>query len=243
MNRTHNAIYFGTVTHRRLRPVVHVLNYDVAAVLIDVDALTRKEVPSLMSYNSWNLFSIRDADHGEKDGRTISEFAWAKVNAAGGAGVIHRIYILAYPRILGYGFNPLTTYFAMDADGHTRMTIYEVHNTFGGRHCYVTPLLQAADINVHKTEKVFRVSPFNGVDGNYTLRATEPVESVSLGVALSTAEGPLLNAFFAGKRKPLSNVQLVRVFFGLPLMTLKVVVAIHWEALKLWKKGLKLHSQ
>ena len=92
------------------------------------------------------------------------------------------------------------------------------------------------------TEKTFRVSPFNKVEGHYGLRATLPADEVSLGVALTTTEGPIMKAYFRGRRRPLSNAMLMRVFLNLPLMTLKVLAAIHWEALKLWAKGLKLQS-
>lgn len=236
------AIYFGKVTHRRLRPVKHALSYEVASTFIDLEDLDAGRLPTLFSHNNFNLFSIYDRDHGDRSGETIRDFAWRIVGNAPGGQRVSRIFMLCYPRILGYGFNPLTTFFAIDESGHTVMMIYEVHNTFGGRHPYVTAVTDPAIPNVHSAEKVFRVSPFNSIEGTYVLRATDPGETVTLGVALSTAEGPLLNAYFAGRRKPLSNGQLLRVFFGLPLMTLKVIAAIHWEALKLWRKGLNLQS-
>jgi uncharacterized protein len=236
------GIYFGKVTHRRLRPVKHALSYDVASILIDVDDLAAGNLPALLGHNRINLFSIYDNDHGEGAGEKIRDFVWRLVRNTPGAGRVAHIFMLCYPRVLGFGFNPLTTYFAVDAKGQTVMMIYEVRNTFGGRHIYVTDAMDPATPNVHSAEKVFRVSPFNRVEGTYILRASDPGETVAIGVALSTAEGPLLNAYFSARRKPLSNPQLLRVFFGLPLMTLKVVGAIHWEALKLWRKGLNLQS-
>lgn len=233
------AIYFGTVTHRRLRPIEHHLAYDVASVFVDVDDLAAGRTPALLSHNRFNLFSIHDTDHGEADGRSISDFAWAKVRATAGSADVARIYMLCYPRVLGYGFNPLTTYFCVTAEGEPRMMIYEVRNTFGGRHVYATDTLTPGYV---RTEKLFQVSPFNKVEGTYALRATEPGETVAVGVALTTDEGPVLKAYFKGKRKPLTSLQLLRVFFGLPMMSLKVILAIHWEALKLWRKGLKLQS-
>jgi uncharacterized protein len=236
------AIYFGKVTHQRVRPVRHSLSYDVASLLLDVDDLTPDKLPSLLKYNRAGLFAIRDQDHGDRAGESIRNFAWRLVNESRSANKISRILMLCYPRVMGYGFNPLTTYFALDEDGHTRMMIFEVHNTFGNRHSYVADGFEPGQPLRHETAKCMRVSPFNKVEGSYVLGASEPGEQVMVSVAHSTPDGPLLNAVFKGKRKPLTNTQLMRVFFGLPWMSVKVIAAIHWEALKLWQKGLKLQN-
>ncbi len=237
MDKVQPGIYFGKVTHKRMQPVAHELAYTVASVFVDVDRLDA--LPSLMSYNRFNLFALYDKDFGKRDHSSISAFAWGIARNTKGAEAACRIFMLCYPRMLGYGFNPLTVYFVLDEADKTLMTIYEVHNTFGGSHSYVTEITSP---NFHKTEKVFRVSPFNKVEGQYGLRVSEPREKISVGVALETDKGPILKAYFAGTRETLSNVQLLRLFFGLPLMTVKVIAGIHWEALKLWWKGLKLES-
>lgn len=236
------AIYRGTVTHKRLRPVSHELSYKVASLLVDVDDLCGGRTPALLSHNRFNLFSIHDRDHGDLgSGNSIAAFAWSKVREADLSGAVQHIFMLCYPRILGFAFNPLTTYYALDGQGEVRLMIYEVHNTFGGRHTYVSEAMAPGDQAWARRQKVFPVSPFNGVDGEYALRATRPGEELTLGVALSTAEGPLLKAWFRGRRHPLSNAGLAGVFASLPLQSLKVVGGIHWEALKLWLKGLNLH--
>jgi uncharacterized protein len=232
------SIYRGTVTHQRLRPVSHRLSYDVAALLVDVDAVPQSH--RFLSYNRFNLFSINDRDHGS--GKTISEFAWGLVNAKTGTENVRQIFMLCYPRLLGFVFNPLTTYYCLDEAGRTRMMIYEVHNTFGGRHTYVTDVIETDQPNYFQTEKKFYVSPFNKIEGHYGLRASPPAQRVSVGVALTTPDGPTLNAYFAACREDLTDRNLLRVFFSYPLMTLKVVAAIHFEALKLWLKGLKVQS-
>ncbi len=232
------SIYRGTVTHQRLRPVSHRLSYDVAALLVDVDDIPKSH--RFLSYNRFNLFSINDDDHGA--GQTISEFVWGLVKNKAGTENVRHIFMLCYPRLLGFVFNPLTTYFCVDAKGYTRLMIYEVHNTFGGRHTYVTDAIELDQPNYFLTEKKFHVSPFNGIEGHYGLRASPPAERVSVGVALTTPDGPTLNAYFSAKRELLTDRNLLSVFFSYPLMTLKVVAAIHFEALKLWLKGLKVQS-
>lgn len=233
------GVFIGKVTHRRLKPVAHALEYNVASFLLDVDTL-ETALPSLLKYNRFGLFSIDDRDHGDLDRhQSIRDFAWSEMRKHAD---VRRILMLCYPRILGYTFNPLTVFFGLDAEDEVRMQLFEVHNTFGGRHIYPSGPFAVGEQAFTSTEKVFRVSPFNKIEGHYGLRASLPSEEVTIGVSLTTAEGPILKAYFNGKRYPLSNRVLMRVFLGFPFMTMKVMAAIHWEALKLWAKGLKLQS-
>lgn len=237
------AIYIGKVVHKRLQPVQHELEYHVASLLVDLAELEQGQLPALVSYNRFNLFSLHDCDHGDPgSGQSISEFAWGHVRAAGLADDVRSILMLAYPRMLGYAFNPLTTYYALDAAGHVRLVLFEVHNTFGGRHVYVSGPHLPGQVAYTHVDKTFRVSPFNGIEGTYGLRATPPGDQLAVGVNLSTTDGPILKAYFTGKRHPLTSATVLRILFTLPLMTLKVVAGIHWEALKLWLKGLKLQA-
>jgi uncharacterized protein len=237
------CLYRGTVTHRRLRPVSHMLNYTVTALLIDVDKIAETvRQHRLLSYNCFNIFALDDRDHGKGDGTTIRDFAWSLVKSKTGTDDVQQIFMLCYPRLLGFVFNPITTYFCVDNAHRIRLMIYEVHNTFGGRHNYVTEAIDVDEPNYFETAKKFYVSPFNKIEGHYGLKASSPLERVSVGVALTTQDGPLLNAYFAGHRVALNDGNLLRVFFSYPLMTLKVVAAIHFEALKLWLKGLKVQS-
>jgi uncharacterized protein len=235
------GVFVGKVVHRRLRPVAHHLEYTVASVLVDVDQL--HTLPFLMGYNRFRAFGLYDRDYGDKDSKqSLRDFAWSEMHKAGAPGDVKRILMLSYPRILGYTFNPLSVYFGLDAQSQVRMVLYEVHNTFGGRHVYPAGPFAPGDATFASAEKAFRVSPFNKIEGHYGLRVTMPDDDVAVGVSLTTQDGPLLKAYFTGKRQPLTNVTLLRLFFSLPLMTFKVMAGIHWEALKLWRKGLKLQS-
>jgi uncharacterized protein len=241
MSTAQPGLYVGKVVHRRLRPVLHELNYSVATILVDVDRLD--QLPGLLRYNRFGLFGLHDKDVGALEHpKTIPEFAWAEMRKHGAGSDVTRILMLCYPRILGYSFNPLTVFYGLDSADNIRMLLFEVHNTFGGRHVYPAGPFAPGEQAFSTAEKTFRVSPFNRIEGTYGLKASLPAETIGVGVTLSTGHGPVLNAYFTGVRKPLANRTLLGVFLTIPLMTFKVMAGIHWEALKLWAKGLKLQS-
>lgn len=235
------CLYRGEVVHRRLNPVRHQLRYRVFNLFADVDRLEETGARlRLLSYNRFNLFSVMDRNHGPGDGTPIREHAWTLVRGAEGGSAVSRVFMFCYPSVLGYVFNPLTVYYGFDAEDRLRLMIYEVNNTFGGRHSYVIPVGTAFS---QKAPKSLFVSPFNAVEGHYTFHFTAPGERMALGVALSIAETPVLNAYVSGTRARLSDGALLRSFLGVPFLTLKVIGAIHLQALRLWWKGLTLKKR
>ena len=118
--------------------------------------------------------------------------------------------------------------------------IYEVSNTFGERHSYVVPVDGTSN---QSCEKRFYVSPFNKVEGHYDFTIAAPHEQLKLGIRLTDSNGPCLNAWFSGTRQELTDSALLRSFFSLPLLPLKILGGIHWEALKLWLKGMRLQHR
>lgn len=232
------CLYHGEVVHRRLNPVRHELRYRVFNLFADVDRL--EEISSglrLFSYNRFNLLSVMDRNHGPGDGTPIREHAWKLVREAEGGEHVCRVFMFCYPSVLGYVFNPLTVYYGVDGEDNLRLMIYEVNNTFGGRHSYVLPV--GEDLS-QKAPKHFFVSPFNAVEGHYTFHFTSPEEKIALGVALTVDGKPVLNAYVSGTRTTLSDSTLLRSFLGVPFLTIKVIGAIHLQALRLWWKGLRL---
>jgi hypothetical protein len=244
MTAPESCIYAGEVVHKRLRPVRHALRYKVFNVFADVDELPRlSRKLRLFSYNGRNVFSIRDSDHGPGDGTPISAHVRGLAQKHAPSLGIVRFFIFCYPRLFGYVFNPLTTYYGYDSEGRLRLMIYEVNNTFGGRTYYVLPSDGTARTFFQSCGKALHVSPFNRVDGHYGFHVAAPGENLSLGITLTTPEGPCLKAYFAGRRRQLSDWTLVRQFFAIPLLPLKVIGGIHLEAARLWLKGLKLQPR
>lgn len=233
------ALYLGSVVHKRARPRRHGMRYRVFSMLVDLDRLDVLDRGlKLFSHNRFNLFSLYDSDFGPRDGTSISAFIRARAERAGVADRVARIRMLAYPRLLGYAFNPLTVYFLEDAEGRTVMVVHEVHNTFGEHHFYDAVVEPEADGSIaHSARKAFYVSPFNTLEGNYRFSIRPPGDEVFVGITLSGVEGGILTAYFEAKRAVLSDRQLGKVALAYPFVTAKVIAGIHWEALKLWLKG------
>lgn len=249
MTKTHRdtvdaaaALYFGDVMHARLKPIEHRFCYRVMSLLIDLDRLEAADRQSrLFGVNRAALYSFNEADHGERDGSSLRIYAQRRaaergIDLAGG-----RVLLLCYPRLLGYTFNPLSAYFCYRAGGELALIIYEVRNTFGDIHCYVLPIrpgeISAAGVR-QQQDKLFYVSPFIDMAMRYHFRVSPPGDNVKLRILETDREGPLLAATFSGRRRALTTAALLRSFFSLPLVTLKIVAA--WEALRLWLKGARL---
>jgi DUF1365 family protein len=240
-----SAIYPGQVSHRRFAPKQHALRYRVYSLLLDVDELDELDTHlRWFSVDRFNLMSFRRKDHGPRDGSPLRPWAQRLLSVAGveiGSG---RIQLLVYPRILGYGFDPLTVWYCHDESGRLAGIIHEVRNTFGEYHCYVAPVEPSeGGFVTHSTEKVFHVSPFFDVAGNYDFRLRPPGETVSVVIDYSNEHGPLLTASFSGVRTTLTDRNLARLFWSHPLVSFKVIAGIHWEAVKLARKRVGFRSK
>ena len=249
-----SALYVGQVTHQRLQPLRHRLAYRVYSMLIDID-----ELPVLaarlrcFSVNRFNLFSFHPRDHGDgqaSDGAGLRACIEARLRSAGlpTGGAIR---LLAMPRLLGYAFNPLSVWFCHAPAGELQAIVYEVNNTFGERHSYLLEVereARTAPTLTQRCDKQMHVSPFLGMDLHYRFRIDPPADGLSIGVSVhqghSSGEGAaLLNARLDARHVPLGDAALLRVFLTHPLLTLKVIGGIHWEALRLWLKGARLHAR
>lgn len=239
-----SALYIGSVIHRRMRPRAHHLRYRVFWTLLDLD-----ELPAIdrklwfFSHNRGNLASFRDRDHGDGSSTPLRRQIAGRL-AAAGIDADGPVRLLCMPRILGYGFNPLSVYFCHRKDGGLAAVLYEVHNTFRERHTYLIPVAAGVgEVVAQECAKTFYVSPFLDMDMAYAFRVLPPGEQVRVAISGRDGQGPLIFAALAGNRAILGDVMLLRVLATFPLLTLKVMVAIHWHALRMWLKGYRLRTR
>lgn len=235
------GLYRGEVVHTRVRPVRHSLSYAVFSMLVDVDKLDALGAKlRLFGANGPGLISIHEKDHG--DGGSLRRWLDQKAASQKLQGKINRYCMLAYPRILGFVFNPITVFYGLDENDQPLVMIYEVNNTFGQSQTYVLPVGSPREdgLIVQSCQKRLYVSPFNDVEGRYSFHVTPAGEEVTVGVALKTDEGPLLRAHFRGDYRPVTDMELFKALVSFGWMTVNVVAAIHLEAVKLWVKGMRL---
>lgn len=242
-----SALYHGRVMHRRLRPKPHKLVYRVFWLLLDLDEIDDLGGRlRLFSRNRFNLLSFHDRDHGDGSDMPLrvqieTLLHRAGVNLSGGA-----VRLVTMPRVLGYVFNPISLYYAYGSDGGLKAMVYEVTSTFGVRHAYVIPVPledQGAGWIRQGAAKALYVSPFMDMEMDYRFRGRIPAERLKMVIDGFDAEGLLITAAMKGERRPLTDRQLLSSALAIPLLTLKVTAAIHWEALKLWLKGVSLTRQ
>jgi DUF1365 family protein len=236
------SLYHGLVRHIRHQPVRHRFAYRVFSCLLDLDELLVIDRRlRLFSYNRFGLFSFFDRDHGKRDGSALRPWIETLMVQKGIKETIGAIRILCFPRILGFVFNPLSIFWIHDQSGSLIAIVYEVKNTFGDQHCYVHAVSPQANAPItHSRDKVFFVSPFIDMKAQYRFRVRPPGDDLSILIReLDGQHQELLTATLVGTREGMTDKSLAAAFFRYPLMTVKVVLAIHWEAFRLWRKGVR----
>ncbi len=236
-----SCIYSGFVTHRRFKPKRHFFTYKTFSLLIDlheIENLSKKI--KFFSYNKFNILSFYDADHGPRDGSPLipwvkKTLAEAKINIRSGT-----IKLLCYPRFFGYVFNPLSIFYCYDENSQLKAILYEVKNTFNEQHTYVFSASSSSNLILHKCDKKFYVSPFMEMKTFYNFRLSNPGKILNIFIKQGDEEGTLLTACQVGKKIEMSSKNLLFQFLKHPLMSFKVILAIHFEELTLWIKGVKL---
>ncbi len=238
-----SGLYSGRVGHTRLRPRKHALSYGVFMLLLDLD-----ELPELdrrlqwFSLSRFNLLSFEPRDHGDGSATPLRVQVERHLAAAGLESDGGAIRLLCLPRVLGFVFNPLSLYFCYRAGGGLAAILYEVSSTFGERHTYLIPVdSEAAEVR-QTAAKRLHVSPFMDMALNYDFKVQPPGDKVRVVIDTFDAEGLLLAASFAGRRHELTDRNLLAACATHPLLTLKIVAAIHWEALKMVLKGMRLRG-
>jgi DUF1365 family protein len=243
----------GQVMHRRLRPVAHRFVYPVCYCLLPLSTLSTMQAGTspLFSINRFNLFSFHHADHGARDGS--HPLPWIRgVLQQAGVRADGEVWLQCFPRVLGYVFNPVSFWFCHDASGALMAVLAEVNNTFGGRHHYLLAHADGSplkDGEMLQADKVFPVSPFMAVSGEYRFRfhardGDDGAPSWRLArIDHGDAAGDLLHTAISGRAAPLSSALLLRAALAYPLQSLAVMLRIHWQALRLWCKGAPFFRQ
>jgi DUF1365 family protein len=238
-----SVLYEGAVMHRRFRPRPHHLRYRLYSILFDLDEVHSLDRGlRLFSQDRFNLFAFYGRDHGDGSATPLRVQIESLLRAAGLDPDGGAIRLLCMPRVLGHVFNPISIFYCHRRDGSLQAILYEVNNTFGERHSYLIPVAPGTQDSVirQRCDKRFYVSPFMDMAMTYDFRLRIPAAALSVVIHGRDADGLMIAASQTGERRPLSDAALVRVFLLYPLLTLKVVAGIHWEALRLWLKGNKL---
>ena len=236
------VIYIGKIMHMRLIPKRHKFQYSFFSLFLDVDLLhaTKKEL-RILGVNKFNLFSFYERDHGSRDGKSLRPWVDYQLKK-NGMPKADRVFILSFPRMFGYVFNPFSVYFCYTNYSLTSI-IYEVKNTFGDQITYVKNInSEKKELIQHRQSKKMYVSPFIEMDQTYSFLLKPPGEKLSIRISQSGEAGETLVATQNGKAIELSDTNLLRCFLTNPLMTFKVIFGIHWEALVLFLKGIKFHK-
>lgn len=233
----------GETFHGRRGAVENAFRYGVDYVCLDPEAAGRG--PRLFSRNGRNLTSLHDSDHGGAPGKGCGA-AWVRnVLAERKLDVDGHILLLAQPRVLGHVFNPVSFWLVHDRDGVLRVVIAEVTNTFGDRHsylCHHQDLRPITSADRLRARKIFHVSPFQPVKGEYSFRFDIRDDRIGIWIELSRGNGGLL-ATLTGTRKPLTNGAILRACLRRPFGSRRVLTLIHWQALKLWWKGARYRAR
>ena len=234
-----SSIYNGVVSHSRLIPKNHSFSYKVYSILFNIDELENiQENCNLFSYNRFNFFSFYFKDHGKKDGSNPKEWILEIASREKIDKNNLEIFCLCYPRVLGYVFNPISVWFIY-SNSILKMIIYEVRNTFGEDHSYVFKLDNESQKLNHKSKKLMHVSPFINMDGEYQFLTDLNSKQVKIVIKEISEKKHLLTASFVGKAKDLNDKNLLFNFLLYPLLTFKVIIGIHFQALLLWLKNIK----
>ena len=236
-----SCIYIGSVIHKRFKPKKHFFKYSVFSLFLDLDEINELDNKiSFFSYNKFNILSFFDKDHGYRDGSSIKSWLIQILQKKNISTKNIKIKILCYPRIFGYVFNPLSIFFIYDSDSNPTTILYEVKNTFGEQHTYVFKIDIKNKQILNNCKKRFYVSPFMDLESKYFFKMLIPNERLSVIIEQRDKEGKLLFASQDGERVKISSKNLLISYLKHPLMTIKIISAIHYEALKLWIKGVKL---
>lgn len=234
-------LFSGRVAHIRHTPFRHKFDYRVWMLAAELDQLDALGAASrIFSHNRPGLLSIQDRDHGFRDGRSLRAYVEQALAAQELSAFGARIVFITMPRFLGYAFNPISFYYCYDDQGRLGAVLHQVKNTFGGQIGYLMPVNNTGLIR-QSAPKRMHVSPFFDERGGYRFALTAPDEKLMVSIQYG-AEVKRMTATMALRERRWSDRSLLRLLIEMPLAPLKVITAIHWQALKIYLRGAKFHA-
>ena len=238
MGVTRPSVVRATVSHARRAPVSNRFDYGIDYLLLDEAALAGEPGPRLFSFGRPNLVTLHPSDHGIAGCGGVGEVR--RLARDEGVRGVDRALLLTHPRYWGYTFNPVSFWFLVGAAGNLRAVLAEVHNTFGDRHGYLCTGEDGADIGpgsrIARTKR-FHVSPFFDVAGEYRFRFLLDETRVAVRISYDDGAGGGLHTAIVGARRPFTDRELVRALLRRPFGAARTTALIHWQALRLWRKG------
>lgn len=249
------GILVGRVSHSRLVPRPHAFAYRLFMLRVDLEAVpVLDRTLTLFGMRWWKPVRFDAADFldvppapGTPEAR-VAALRAAVLRALAAHGVtapIGRIELVAHGRIFGYVFNPVSFFLChgAGADGPPVAVVADVHNTFGERHAYVLPTAEAEAGGVWHEKKAFHVSPFFTLDGTYRFALSFAGGAADVRIDLHDSGAPVFVSHLRLAPQPLTDGRLLANLARFPFMTARIIGAIHWEALRLWRKGLSYHPK
>jgi DUF1365 family protein len=234
-------LYAGRVAHIRHSPFRHRFDYRVWMLAVDLDRIDELAARSkLFSHNRFAITAVNDKDHGFRDASRLRDFVAAALADAGLQEYGAKIIFITTPAVFGYSFNPISFYFCHDAGGRLGAVLHQVKNTFGDQIGYLMPVPQDGGVIRQTARKSMHVSPFFDMQGGYRFALTPPGEKFTVSIQYG-AEVKRLTATMRLAARPFSDNALLRLLLEMPLTPMKVIAAIHWQALKIYLRGGKFH--
>jgi DUF1365 family protein len=238
-------LHAGRVMHRRHGPLQYRFAYRIWMLSVDLDRVDSLGL-ALFRHNRRGLVTLADRDHGARDGSALRPWVEGMLAAQNLSAYGAHIRFMMIPRVLGYAFNPIAFFFCRDAQGRLGAVLHQVKNTFGGQHGYLLPVsMDSGTVIRQSAPKRLHVSPFFDMQGGYRFAfhapSFAPGGKFALSIRYGTATEPRMTATMNLQTRTLTDGSLLGQLASMPLMPLKVVAAIHWQALLMWLRGARYH--
>lgn len=239
------SIMVAKVMHHRLIPASNLFFYNMFYFAFSAERLFQKSGNRLLGFNKSGLLSLKANDHGDKFGKMdIKEWLKSLLDIIDIPDIeCKNVMLVTLPRVMGYIFNPVSFWLVLDTHQKLRAVICEVNNTFGERHVYICvhpDKREILDSDIIVADKVFHVSPFIKREGYYQFKFGFDGKNFSAVIDYYTDDNKkMLLTSVMGRIKPVGNAEVLKAFFSYPLITLKTIFLIHFQAVKILLKGIK----